>query len=676
MLKRLRSRKVMKRVMQWTLILVIPSFVFFYGWQSSANRRQYARQSIAQIKDRLWGLRWRSISPTEQILARELLLRRYANMLQSQGLKVSGEDLSGLVSQRDVAREAIDDYYLMKFAREKGLSVTDDEIRSILEQMYPVRPKESFRQDLRRMRKTEEEFISELAYRQLLAKAEGLIRLRAKASLFELWQEYLIGQEKIQIRYARIPSKDFEAKVHPTTETLRRYYQEHAEDYRIGDRWEFRYVAIFRNEIMKEVEPTTDSIKAFYEKHKNDLFYRRRSVQVRHIFLKVAPDAPTSVVKAVEAKIRKIAEQIKAGADFAEMADRYTEDTDNVDRRDPNKKYGGLLPYPITENARVPFGDEFKKVALSLKEDEVSSPVRGTQGFHLIKVEHITPEGPMTFEEAKDDARRFLKSELADREFRKRGEALKKLITERSFSTLDSLAKAANLPIGDTGLVDIESGYLPKIGSIRDYLDIIKDLSEGEFTEGVLKNLGAYYVLELKRKVPSHIPSFEEIADDVRDDYVTSQAAHLAHEVAIEIARKAKTLDDLQRLAEEKGYKIVATEPFTRDRASRILPNLDPRFTYATLRYKVGSIHVTTQGDPERPVAYIVWYFEKREPPSLEQFRKDLPSVQAEYLSQIQQALVEEWLYDMRKRIPAKINPMLEERTTGREKSAKAGRSG
>ena len=32
MLAQMRSRKFVKRVMKWTLVLVIPSFVFFYGW--------------------------------------------------------------------------------------------------------------------------------------------------------------------------------------------------------------------------------------------------------------------------------------------------------------------------------------------------------------------------------------------------------------------------------------------------------------------------------------------------------------------------------------------------------------------------------------------------------------------------------------------------------------------
>jgi hypothetical protein len=146
----------------------------------------------------------------------------------------------------------------------------------------------------------------------------------------------------------------------------------------------------------------------------------------------------------------------------------------------------------------------------------------------------------------------------------------------------------------------------------------------------------------------------------VTEDYITSAAATLARRTAVEIARQAKTLDDLQRLAEKRGYPVKQSEMFTREQAGSVLPNLDPQFRYMTLRDKVGSIHATAQGDPKRPVAFVVWYFEKLERPTLEQFRKDLPTIRAEYLAQLQEALLQEWLHDEEKRIPARINPVYE----------------
>jgi len=661
MLKQLRSRRVMKRIMLGTLILIIPPFVFYFGWQSTSGRGAEARRDLARVKDRWWGLRWRPITAGEWQLARDSLEREYARIFQSQGLDFSPDQMRKEIGSYEIAREAIDSYYLQRLARREGLEVTRGEIRALLEELFPVQPAESFRSYLERVGQSEAQFIRDLVYRQTLSKAEGYIFSRAKTSLFELWHEYLISQEKIQIRYVRIPSMDFEKEVQPTTDSLSQFYQDHAEDYRIGDRAEFRYVAILRSDVERETEPTTEAVRAFYEKHKGDQLRRKRSARVRHILIEAAPDAPTTAVQAAEQTVRQIAERVKAGEDFAQLADQFSEDSANiVDPDDPTKKRGGLLPMEITEGMPSRFGEEFTSEALSLALDEVSSPVRSAFGFHLIRADSVTTAGIVPFDEVREQARRLLRLDLVDAEFRKRGEALRELFAERSYSTLDSFAEAAGLQIGRTGLVDLEAGFLPEIGLIRDDLELIREFSEGEFTEGVLKNSGAYYVLELHRKVPSHIPPFVEVADDVRDDYITSQAAYLAHEVASELFRQAENLEDLEQAAQQRGYEVTQSDPFTRDRADTVLPALDPRFAYTSVRYKVGTIYLTTQGDPELPTACIVWYFEKREPPTLAQFRKDLPALRAEYQLQIQQALVQEWLRDMRRRIRAEINPVFE----------------
>ena len=86
MLKQLRSRKATKRIMFWTLVLVIPSFVFFYGWQSSSQSNQESRAAIAKVKDRWWGLRWRPLTPADQDLAYETLENRYGSLRQTRGL--------------------------------------------------------------------------------------------------------------------------------------------------------------------------------------------------------------------------------------------------------------------------------------------------------------------------------------------------------------------------------------------------------------------------------------------------------------------------------------------------------------------------------------------------------------------------------------------------------------
>ncbi len=652
---------MMKGIMFWTLVLVIPSFVFFYGWQRSEQQREAERLSLLFVKDRWWGLRWRPLTEIDPAIVQQELARQYEGILQGQGIEATREDFSNLITSREVARQMQEAYYLQRLAEQEGLAVTEPELRAMLAQAFAGQTSDAIRRQLAQMGMTEEQLANDLIYRETLAKARNYIFARAKASLFELWQEYLIGQEKIQIQYVRIPTDDFAGKVTVTTDALRAYYDTHSSAYRVGDRAQFRYVAIRLEDITREMHPTTEALTAYYEKHKKDLFAIPRTAEVRHIMLKLPTDAATTAVEAATKKINDLAAKIKGGADFAQLADEFSEDPLNsADASDPSRKRGGQILSPVRENAPVvPYGDEFKRVALALQPDQVSSPVRTAMGLHLIKCDKATSAGIRPFEEVKDEVADLVRSEMAEKEFNERGRALKELLAGRSFSNLDSFAEAAKLPVEESPLVDLDAARIPGLGSFIDDLELVKDLMEGEFTEGVLRNREAYFVLELKKKEPAHIPPFEKVIESVREDYVTSQAAQLAHAEARDLLRQSKTLDDLKKFAEAKGYTLVQSEPFTREQADRVLPGLDPLFRHLTLGYTVGTLHLTTQGDPRSPIAYVVWYFEKREEPSREQFRKELAQVRAEYLMYVQQALLKEWLHDMRRIIPTRMNPAI-----------------
>lgn len=675
MLKQLRSRKAMKSVMFWTLVLTIPSFVFFYGWQSSQNQQQQEAAAVGYIKDKWFGLRERPITPFEREMASDELENRYYMFFQGMGMQPRPEEVRSLIHPEDVAREAIDEYLFIHNAEKKGVDVSQQEVVQYMRRLFAGRSPDEIRKYLESQRLSEDAFAARLAHDRLLAKARMLVTSRAKASLFELWQEYLVGNEKIRVQSVRIPVIDFEQKVEVTTDSLESFYTNNAENYRIGDRVALRYVAVFRSDVEDEIDPTTDTVRAYYEKNP-DLFERDKSVRVRHIFLGARADDPTTHVEAQEAKIEDLAAQIKAGADFAELANQYSEDTGNIDPANENQKRGGVIQSPISASSRSVFGEEFKRVALTLAEGEISSPVLGSLGYHLIKADTVTTAGVPAFEEVQDTARRLCVQKMTDDEFTSRGEALRSLFSESSFSTLDAFAEAANLPTTTTELIDLERNpFIPRIGSLREHLELIKDLGVGEFTEGVLKTRTAYCVLEMHRKEPSHIPPMEEVADAVRDDYITSVSTSLARDAAMDLRAKARDLgspqdvpsspalvhemrlNNLKREVEARGLELVRSDPFTRSEPQAFMRDLDPDFDRNTLRLEVGDIYVTTQGDPEEPIAYVVWYFESREEPTREEFRKALPQIRSEYLAQVQQALVKEWLFDMRRKTTARINP-------------------
>ncbi len=74
---------------------------------------------------------------------------------------------------------------------------------------------------------------------------------------------------------------------------------------------------------MKKV--TDKEVAQYYQSHKKD-YISPAEVKAQHILVKVEPDAKPEAVKAAEAKAESIRNELLAGADFAQLAEKYSDD--------------------------------------------------------------------------------------------------------------------------------------------------------------------------------------------------------------------------------------------------------------------------------------------------------------------------------------------------------------
>ena len=104
----------------------------------------------------------------------------------------------------------------------------------------------------------------------------------------------------------------------------------------------------------------------------------QQEVRARHILVKTKDEA------------EKIAKEVTGGADFAEAAKKYSQDSGG--------ESGGDLGY-FTKGQMV---KPFEEAAFSMEKGKVSAPVQSEFGWHIIKVEDKRDRQPPTFEEVKD----------------------------------------------------------------------------------------------------------------------------------------------------------------------------------------------------------------------------------------------------------------------------------
>ena len=145
----------------------------------------------------------------------------------------------------------------------------------------------------------------------------------------------------------------------------------------------------YNMKIKPELTVTDEEINDYYDGHADE-FTDPEMVRARHILIRVAPDATPEEWTAAEKKATELKREIDNGANFSKLAKEKFED-----RR--TKKRGGDLGFVTREN----MPEEFPDIVFSLKEGEISEPVKGAKGYHIIKIEMKRPERIRTLAQVK-----------------------------------------------------------------------------------------------------------------------------------------------------------------------------------------------------------------------------------------------------------------------------------
>jgi peptidyl-prolyl cis-trans isomerase C len=158
-----------------------------------------------------------------------------------------------------------------------------------------------------------------------------------------------------------------------------------AEDKKIEDRDDFKArLAFARNRLLMDnllavegkAATTDEAMKKVYEDAAKQIS-GEQEVHARHILVETEDEA-----KAIE-------EELKKGADFAELAKKKS--------KDPGASDGGDLGF-FTKDQMVP---EFSAVAFALEPGKISDPVKSQFGWHIIKVEEKRDRKPPDFAQVK-----------------------------------------------------------------------------------------------------------------------------------------------------------------------------------------------------------------------------------------------------------------------------------
>lgn len=296
-----------------------------------------------------------------------------------------------------------------------------------------------------------------------------------------------------------------------------------------------------------------EEVEKYYNENVEDEFMKPGKIRVRHILIAVPENATQEQDAAAKAKIEDILKQLNEGADFATLAQQYS--------NCPSRERGGDLGY-FGEGDMVP---EFEKAAYKLeKKGDISPIVRTKFGYHIIKLEDKLKDEPRDLKEVEDKIRGFLvDKDIEEKAYKKAKEIQKQLkqganfeqiaqtsshaksgkkggdidIIPKRFLSLDMGTKTIELLKEEVGILGFEIN--------PDFSKAAFKLNEGEISEVIKTPLG-YHIIKMVRKIT---PSEEDLKKDynrVLANYLFEKRQKVADEWDAYLKGKAKIIKRLE----------------------------------------------------------------------------------------------------------------------------------
>lgn len=335
-------------------------------------------------------------------------------------------------------------------------------------------------------------------------------------------------------------------------------------------------------------------------------------VEPAHILLRLAQQADAQTQSKVKQRADSIYNALLAGADFAEMARKYSEDPGSAQR-------GGS----IGQISRGQTLKEFEDATFALKDGEMSKPVLSSVGYHIIKMIKHADFPP--FDSLREDIRNFIEARgLREAVINEKIEALAKqgnttpanLMNQRA----DSLAA-----------IDQDTKYL-----FQEYHDglLLYEISNREVWDKASKDeegLKAFFKKN-KKKYKWDSPRFKGIAYYAKDNKniaaVKKSLKGVSFDKWAEVLRSTFNSDSVLKIRVEKGlFK----------KGDNVLVD----------KYE---FDVDTIPAEKKDYPYCATYGKMLKAP------KEMSDVRSQVTSDYQDAMEKKWLQGLRKKFPVVVN--------------------
>ncbi|PON14825.1 hypothetical protein C2W62_27055 [Candidatus Entotheonella serta] len=527
----------------WAVVFAFIATSLYFGMSNSGPAASEAATVLGQ-----------RVSVAEFQRVQNNLYQNYRNIFGNR----ADFDLRERFNFREMALEQIVRQALLKrMAKRERLDVTDAELYESIAAIPAFQEEGTFDPDryLAVLRQQVPPIVPKVFEAQqrealLAQKVYNLVDAGVQVTDAEVVDAYQRDHEQAAARYVTLIPSLFADQVSLTDEELQAHYEAEQERYQNSEQRQIKYVTIAPSRFPYKGDIAPDLIEDYYENNPDE-FTRPEEVRARHILLKV----PSNVSDEREAEIRTQAEgllqQLRDGADFAELAKEHSEDTATAENG------GDLGTFP-----RGQMVAPFDEAVFALEVGALSEPVRTTFGFHIIRLDDKIEGGTKPLEEVKKDIEKTLWQE------REKEAALAfvddiMVFVEEDPKQFEALAEQHDLDITTAPFIP-STGRLPNLAQAPEIVSRAFALNQGAVDTQSTSD-GTQYIFQVAEIQPASPIPFEEAKERVTNDVKQQKSRDLASQTADDWAAKMQSGTALEELAETLDVQVAETGLFKRN---------------------------------------------------------------------------------------------------------------
>ena len=531
--------------LKWSLGIVVLAFIIFYipDFLRGSGADAASGETIARVEG-------------QDITANEFR-RTYQAQLQAYrsayGGQMSEQLLKQLGVEQQILQQMVDERAQLAEARRLSVSVSDAEVRERILSIPAFQENGAFigdqrYQQLLRMQRppmTAAEFEDNVRRQLTVQKLRSSVTDWMSVTDKDLEQEYRRRNDKVKLAVVSLTADSFRTQVTVGDGDIAGYFADHKDEFKIPEKRKIRYLLIDIDALRAKVVVPPSEIERTYN---NNLEQYSTPEQVRasHILLKTEGKDDA----AVKAKAEDILKQARAGADFAELAKKYSED-------EASQKNGGDLDY----FGRGRMVAEFDQAAFALEPGKISDLVKTQYGYHIIKVVDKKAATTRPLADVRQQIQDQLAYERAQAQASDLAQALEKEITKPS--DLDRVAKEKGLTVQESGFFARDEPILG-LGQSPEAASRAFEMKQGDVAGPLRASRGFIFETMVAKQDP-YVPKLDEVKERVREEVIKRKARDLSQQRAAEIALKLKNAPDFEKAAKASGLEAKTTELIARD---------------------------------------------------------------------------------------------------------------